>query len=143
LPGTMAQRVFEVRVPAEPCSLHVVRAFLTRVLRDVPDTDNLVLAVDETCANIVRHQARVRDRDEIDLRVELEPDRVRFRFACFCCQQDEPRIRPRELADRRAGGLGRRLIGEIMDRIDYEPDPAVPGLMTLVLEKRLDTGAHS
>jgi anti-sigma regulatory factor (Ser/Thr protein kinase) len=140
----MAQRVFEVRVPAEPCSLHVVRAFVTRVLRDVPgaDADNLVLAVDETCANIVRHRARVRGRDEIDVRVELEPDLVRFRFACFCCQQDVPRIRPRDLAGRRAGGLGRRLIGEIMDRIDYEPDPAVPGLMTLVLEKHLGTGAH-
>ena len=132
-------RVFEVRVPAEPASLHTVRAFVADLLQEAAagDCDNLVLAVNEACANIVKHRARVRGHDEIELRVELEPDRVRFRFACFCAQRDVPHIRPRELADTRPGGVGTRLIGEIMDRIDYEPDPQVPGLMTLVLEKRL------
>lgn len=141
----MPQRVFQVRVPAEPSSLHAVRAFVTRILEDVwgDDTANVVLAVDEACGNIVKHRARIRGRDEIDLRVELDPGCVRFRFACFCVQRDLPRIKPRDIADQRPGGIGTRLIGEIMDRIDYEPDPQAPGQMTLVLEKRLGKGARS
>jgi sigma-B regulation protein RsbU (phosphoserine phosphatase) len=133
------RRAFEIRLPAEPASLRVVRAFVHGILEDVlgDDVADVVLAVDEACANIIQHRARIEGRDDIDLRVEVEPTCVRFLVACFCIKRDLPRIRPRDLADQRPGGIGTRLIGEIMDRIDYEPCPEVPGTMTLVLEKQL------
>jgi phosphoserine phosphatase RsbU/P len=139
----MNKRVFHVRVPAEAACLRTVRAFVGSALQGSLEEDeaaSVVLALDEACANIVRHRARIRGRDEIDVRMEVEPGCVRFRIGCFCAQQDVPRIRPRDLADLRPGGVGTRLIGQIMDRIEYEPDPTTPGLMVLVLEKHLQQG---
>jgi sigma-B regulation protein RsbU (phosphoserine phosphatase) len=136
----MQKRVFHVRVPAEAACLRTVRAFVGAALEEAlgeEEAASVVLALDEACSNIVKHRARIRGRDEIDVRMEVEPAAVRFRIGCFCAQQDVPRIRPRDLADLRPGGVGTRLIGQIMDRIEYEPDPTTPGLMVLVLEKRL------
>lgn len=137
--GPMPTSVFHVQVPAEATCLRAVRAFVGSVLEEHCgiDTANLVLALDEACANVVRHRVPVPGHDDIDVRIELGGGTVRFRIGCFCARRDMPRIRPRDPADERPGGFGTLLIGQIMDRVDFEPDPAMPGRMVLVLEKRL------
>jgi sigma-B regulation protein RsbU (phosphoserine phosphatase) len=135
----MGVRVYQLQVPAAASCLRPVRAFLTAVLEDVlgAATPAVVLALDEACANVVAHRARHLGRDEVELRVEVAPALVRFRLAAFCAAADLPAIRPRDLAEVRPGGLGTHFVGQIMDRVDYEPDPQCPGAMALVLEKRV------
>ncbi|HEX6810567.1 MAG TPA: ATP-binding protein [Planctomycetota bacterium] len=135
----MGVRVYQLQVPAVASCLRPVRAFLTAALEDVlaAATPAVVLALDEACANVVAHRARHLGRDDVELRIELWPDRVRFRLAAFCAAADLPAIRPRDLAEVRAGGLGTHFVGQLMDRVDYEPDPQCPGAMALLLEKRL------
>jgi sigma-B regulation protein RsbU (phosphoserine phosphatase) len=140
----MSNRVFHLRVPAEASCLHAVRAFVASALAATfgEQTVNVVLALDEACANVIKHRAPLPGRDDIELRIELDEAAVRFRIGCFCAERDVPRIKPRDLADLRPGGLGTHLIGQIMDRIDYEPDPTAPGRMVLVLEKRCQAGGR-
>lgn len=132
-------RIYELKVPAEASSLQPLRAFLTSVLEDVlvAATPMVVLALAEACANVVAHRSARLGRADIQLRLEVWPQLVRFRIGAFCCAADLPAIRPRELAEVRPGGLGTHFIARIMDRVDYEPEADPPDAMALVLEKRL------
>lgn len=134
----MAVAVFHLQVPACARSLRVLRACVRSALDDVPEREasRIVLAVDEACANIVKHREKLPGRNCIQLDVERDGDLVRFRLGGFCAQRDVSHIQPRDLADVRPGGLGTHFIDQIMDRVAYEPDSVVPGHMDLVLEKR-------
>jgi sigma-B regulation protein RsbU (phosphoserine phosphatase) len=137
----MGARVFRLQVPAEAKSLGCLRSFLAAALEALPHAfvDCVVLAVDEACANVVRHRRSDLGCREIDLTVEVTDDRIRCRIGSFCTRDDLPAIRPRAASGE--GGLGTHLIGCVMDRVDYEPDPARPGALVLVLEKHLPQGA--
>jgi sigma-B regulation protein RsbU (phosphoserine phosphatase) len=139
----MSSRTFHIQVPAEAVWLRTVRAFATSVLEEAfgDCTTSLVLALDEACANVVKHRTPVPGHDDIDVRIELDAVLARFRIGCFCSKRDLPRIRPRDVDDARPGGLGTHLICRIMDRVDYVPDTSAPGRMVLVLEKRLQPEA--
>ena len=56
-------REYAITIPAEPCSLKIVRAFMDAVLTgaEVDEADNIILALDEACANVVRHRCKSLD----------------------------------------------------------------------------------
>ena len=130
---------FAVSVPAEPSHLKAVRAFFQPVLTGYfgDEAHMLVLALDESCSNILKHQQKAAAGDVLTVKATVLADLVRFQIQNFCCQEDIPNIRPRDLDCVRPGGLGTHFIQEIMDRVAFEPDPDSPGRLTLVLEKAL------
>ena len=137
----MTQRVYHVRVPAEAICLKSVRAFVASAMQDASEeeVEMVILALGEACSNVVQHRAPIPGRDDIDLVMELLPDLVRLRIGCFCARSDLARIHPPQDGAQTggSGGLGMQFIGQIMDRVRFEPDPNTPGAMILVLEKRL------
>ena len=86
-------------------------------------TQDIVLAVDEACQNVVRHAyAGSLDGDMvIDIRREHGEFLVLIRD--FAPTVDPGTIKPRDLDDVRPGGLGVHFIREIMDTMDYLPPP--------------------
>lgn len=141
----MGSRVFQLRVPAEAASLTCLRSFVAAALDAQPDAfvDCVVLAVDEACANVVRHRHPGLGCSEIDLTIELTDDRFCCRIGSFCAARDLPAIRPRVEPKTEPGGLGTHFITCLMDRVDYVPDPDRPGALLLVLEKRLPEAPRS
>lgn len=137
--AAMAARVFQFKVPAEADCLSAVRAFVHEMLgaRLGETADRLVLALDEAFANVIRHRSEALGCRDIEATLELTETLFRCRISAFCAARDVARIRPREQPADEPGGLGTLLIGRIMDRVDYEPDPDRPGAMTLILEKQL------
>ena len=135
----MSQRVYHVRVPAEAICLKTVRAFVASALQEAlaEEVEMIILALGEACSNVVQHRAPTVGHDDIELAMELWPELVRFRIGCFCARADLPNIHPPATCTEGQGGLGMHFIGQIMDRIAFEPDPKTPGAMNLVLEKRL------
>ena len=133
----MPDRAFGVTVPADARYLKVVRAFFKPVLDEQfgADAGKLILALDESCANVVKHRSGALDGGLVHVRLELLPDRVRIRIGDFCGENDVDKIKPRDLADIRPGGLGTHFVGEIMDRVAFEPEPKSPGRLALVMEK--------
>lgn len=132
---------FSVSVPAEAVHLKAVRAFFDRVLKERfgDDADMLVLALDESCSNILKHQKK-QPGQCLTVTAAIDSRRVRFRLGNFCGKEDVPKIRPRDLKCVRPGGLGTHFIHEIMDRVEFEPDPESSGRLALVLEKTLPGG---
>lgn len=135
----MKDCTFAVTVPADARYLKAIRAFLEPVMQDLfaDEADMLVLALGESCSNILKHRRGSLHDSLITVTIEIRSPRVRFRIGDFCTAEDLPNIKPRDLDDVRPGGLGTHFIGEIMDRVAYEPEPGRPGRLALVLEKAI------
>jgi sigma-B regulation protein RsbU (phosphoserine phosphatase) len=135
----MQDRAFALTVPADPRYLKVIRAFFGPVLEDLfgEKSGLLILALDESCSNIVKHRCGSLADDLIQVRVIVQPDRLRIRLGDFCAAADVPKIRPRDLEDVKPGGLGTHFIDQIMDRVVFEPEPERPGRVALVMEKAI------
>lgn len=133
----MQERAFALTVPADPRYLKVIRSFFTPVLGDLfgEQSGMLILALDESCANIVKHRSGCFENNVIQVRIEIGADRVRIRLGDFCAAADVPKIRPRDLDDIRPGGLGTHFVDQIMDRVGFDPEPGRPERMALVMEK--------
>ena len=123
--------LLEMRFPAAASRLKDVRAELrTAVTRAGcgPDcAEEIVLAVDEACQNVIRHAYVGGEKGEVVLRVERERDSVVLWLRDFAPRVDPERIASRDLDDVRPGGLGVHLIHELMDECGFVPQDADEG----------------
>lgn len=117
----------QLNLPGRAQSLIMVRraveASATACGFSKEQTQDIVLAVDEACQNVVRHAyAGALDGDMVvDIRREKGEFLVLIRD--FAPAVHPAMIKPRDLDDVRPGGLGVHFIREIMDTMDYLPPP--------------------
>ena len=129
------------RVPARAESLRELRAALRAALDGIgvePQLrDRLVLAVDEACANVIRHGYGASCEGDIDLRVTRSGARLAFELGDTAPCADPQALKPRPLGEARCGGFGIALIAEVMD--DWRIEPAAGGRGNrLVMRKRIE-----
>lgn len=93
----------------------------------------LVLAIDEACTNIIRH-AYGHASKPVRLEMERLRDRVRFTLRDYGKTCPPSKIRSRNLADVRPGGVGVHIIREIFDEVTYLPMPR--GTKLVLIKKR-------
>jgi anti-sigma regulatory factor (Ser/Thr protein kinase) len=139
----MKDRSFHVRVPVDARFLRAVRSFFQPLIEEVlgaEEAARLVLALDEACSNIVKHGCKERCRGDVTVEAVFGKDALRFSVRDFCADGDVDKIKPRDLADVRPGGLGTHFINEIMDRVAFDPEPERPGRRMLVMEKNVVRG---
>ncbi|MEM6552451.1 MAG: ATP-binding protein [Planctomycetota bacterium] len=130
----------QITIPAEAAALKDVRAFIRDRLADHTTDDareDLILAIDEACANVIRHREPEITDGEIHLRLHLDGPDVTFQIDAYCSASQMGQVKPRDLEDVRPGGLGMHFIQHAMDRVHFIPDRGHPGSVTLVLEKKL------
>jgi sigma-B regulation protein RsbU (phosphoserine phosphatase) len=133
--------LLERTLPARAGELRGVRGAVRQTLdalRVEPELrDRLVLAVDEACANIIRHGYGP-DRDgDIGLRILRSGTMLSFELCDDAPHIDPASVRPRPLGECRCGGFGIALIDEVMDDWRIEPARGAAG-NRLVLRKRVD-----
>jgi phosphoserine phosphatase RsbU/P len=139
--GSSVRELLELRFPANPAEMRHVRATLRGIL-DAEDVapelrDRLVLAVDEACTNIMRHAYTAHcDPGTITLRITRERDMLGFELRDEAPAVDPARIKPRDLSECRAGGLGVAFIDKLMDTWRIEPLPGGKGNV-LIMRKTL------
>lgn len=136
-----AHRLASLRVPGRPESLRLVRALVREAAlargADADWAEDLVLAVDEACQNVVRHGYGNGTVDG-DLVVEAmaEDEGLSVTVTDFAPPVDPDRIRPRDLSEIRPGGLGVHFIRSLTDQSGWETPPPGAG-NTFRLRKRL------
>lgn len=144
--GMTAQTLLELNFPARADAMRDVRARLRTTLDAqavAPELrDRLVLAVDEACTNIIRHAYRDCAPGSIALRLTRERDMLGFELRDEAPCVDPTRIRPRDLSECRAGGMGVALIDQLMDAWHIEPLSSGKGNL-LIMRKRLNSKAES
>ncbi len=133
-----------LQTPGEMHYLHRIRDFITGIAEESGinehDLDNIELAVDEACANVIEHGYEP-DAPNKDLTIRMEIDSSRLVLTISDQgKQFDPRSKKqtdlKELIDmKRDGGLGISLIKQVMDEIDYRTTPE--GRNELILTKFL------
>ncbi len=121
-----------LRVAATPASLRMIR----RVVREAallagapePWADDLMLAVDEACQNVVRHAYAGLPGDLcITLSRTPDGDGVAVEILDFAPTVDPSRVRGRDLDDVRPGGLGVHLIEALCEEAGFAAAPEGAG----------------
>lgn len=101
----------------------VIRGAADMIGLDDEATDAVVLAVNEACMNIIQHSYKMRPDGRIDVEVLQEPGAMVFRLRDYAERVDVNKVRSRDLADIRPGGLGVHLIGCLMDEYGFKKSP--------------------
>lgn len=142
----------EVRVelaskPAYLCAIRdMTRQFTKRIGFSDDQAHQIVLAVDEALANVMKHGYAGRTDGRIWLELHEYSDASRGRGLRIVVedegvQVDPASIKGRDLADIRPGGLGVHIIREVMDKAVYERRERRG--MRLTMEKLLSSPAVS
>lgn len=114
-----AEQLFEIKFPARPDRLCLVRA-LVKITAEVVGCneelrEKLVIAVNEACMNVIQHAYKGNDTGEIILQILNEDTQLVFRLLDYAEPIDLDSVKSRKLEDVRPGGLGVHFIREIMD----------------------------
>jgi sigma-B regulation protein RsbU (phosphoserine phosphatase) len=114
-----------------------VRACLDALGVEPQLRDRLVLAVDEACANIIRHAYAGACEGDIGLRIQLAGAVLTFELVDSAPCVEVARLRPQPLGETRCGGFGIALIDEVMDDWHIEALGGGRG-NRLVMRKRIE-----
>jgi anti-sigma regulatory factor (Ser/Thr protein kinase) len=87
------------------------------------EAELMVLALDEACTNIIRYAYGGCSRRLIRLSIDGLPRHVRCVLRDYGASCDPAKIRSRDLADFRPGGLGVRIMHNAFDQVLFEPQP--------------------
>ena len=126
-------------IPSDPACMTIVRALVEKMARRAgfgeEQVDRIILAVDEACTNIIRHQYGGRRDERIDIATSLDAGNGRLEFVLrdYGEQRDPNGFFGRAIEDVRPGGLGIHIIKEVMDVVEYGAAPG--GGMQLRLGK--------
>ena len=133
-----------LHVAATTDHLSEVREFVRSRVSDIGfsdfEEDNIVLAVDEACANLIQHAYRNDPGQSIDIRVVVSDTEVCVEISDRAAPFDPgsailPDMRA-YFAERRHHGLGILLMTRVMDDIRYEPGHNGSQANRLILMKR-------
>ena len=127
-------------VPSHPKYLYVVRSALYPLALDAGfpkrEARKIVLAVDEACANIIRHAYAGDTTKTITMTVEDRTERFVVRLRDYGRKVDRAAIAPRDLAVIRPGGLGTHFINATFESVDYDTGMEQGTLLTLEKKKQ-------
>ena len=125
-------------VPSHPKYLYVIRSVIFPLAVEAgfgrKEARHIVLAVDEACANIIKHAYGGDTTKTISLAVTDDTASFTVRLSDTGRKVDRSAIAPRDLGEVRPGGLGTHFMTTVFDRVDYDTSPAEGTVLTL--EKR-------
>jgi anti-sigma regulatory factor (Ser/Thr protein kinase) len=125
-----------LEIPADPASLFMVRTLVGEISQRIGfarrEVERLVLAIDEACANVIRHAYDYCHDKRIILTFVVSPEYFTVEIRDFGPPADPATFQPRKLDDLRPGGLGIHFIRSAVDKIEFENPPGGGVLLRLV-----------
>lgn len=123
----LVEQQFAARLPV----LKMIRASVLASARlcgfGTPEAQDIVLAVDEACKNVIVHGYKGDDAGEIALAIFRCEGGMVLHLRDFAPLVDPECVVPRDLDDVQPGKLGTHFIHSIMDSAELEPAPDGPG----------------
>ena len=110
-------------LPSHPKNLQLIRSTIEKVATSAgfshEESSKIVLAIDEACANIIKHSYKNNYTGKIDLTLHIEKDALKIRIVDYGSSLDFEKLKPRDIDDIRPGGLGLYIINEVMDSVEF------------------------
>lgn len=108
------------------------------------DLDNIVLAADEACTNIIKHAYKLSPDGEIIIRIRFNGSKVVIELTDYGVSFEPDKVPDPDLQkyyrQHKVGGLGMYLMKTLVDEVSYI---SVPGKYNQVLlTKNLNSSAH-
>lgn len=125
--GAIEGSLCQMTLPGRAQSLALVRRAVDQAAQSCgfakEEAQDIVLAVDEACQNVVRHAYGGKGDGDMVIDLRREGGALQVLIRDFAQAVDPAKIKPRDLDDVRPGGLGIHFIREVMDEMDYLPPP--------------------
>ena len=86
-------------------------------------SEQMVLAINEACMNVIKHGYGFAPGQSFTLRLCIDDDVLVAHLLDNGLPATDADLRPRELHELRPGGLGVRFMRELMDGVAYQPPP--------------------
>ena len=141
----MTSERFHIELSSSPRLLQVVRAVVGQyghlLHLGTEETHRLKSAVDEACANIIRHSYGGDPSQRIAITFTLSETRLEILLRDYGKKPDPARLEAKAPDTSRPGGLGLALIRSVMDEVEYDLNQAEGTALRLV--KHLPRGAAS
>ncbi|MBC7449590.1 MAG: ATP-binding protein [Hymenobacteraceae bacterium] len=126
----MAEYTRSIRVRCERANLAPLRRFVDGWLQELGVAPRLagqlLVAVDEVCANVIVHGNQEDPKSWLTLRLRRIDSGIEFELLDRGVPFEPPPFAPADVAryvvDRRKGGLGLTLVHLIMDRVEFSQD---------------------
>ncbi|MBC8182813.1 ATP-binding protein [candidate division KSB1 bacterium] len=114
----------DISIPAKPEFLKIIRAAVSSICEVrgfcKDDLNNVILAVDESCSNIIKHAYGGPTDKPIQAKINICREKFEIYLRDFGKKADHKKIKPRNLDDVRPGGLGVHFIKTVMDEVVYD-----------------------
>jgi len=104
--------------------------------------DNMILAVDEACTNIIKHAYRLSPQGEIIIKIDYDEEKFTITIIDYGKSFEPERVPRPDLQkyyrEHKVGGLGMYLMKSLMDDVEYI---SIPGEYNQVLlSKKIRSG---
>ena len=113
--------------PATTEALVAVRSAVRELCRRVRCSEEcgeqVVLAVNEACMNIIQHGYHFSKGQHFTLCLGVDDDMLIAHLLDNGMPATDADLRPRDIDELRPGGLGVRFMRELMDDVSYQPAP--------------------
>jgi len=118
---------FNLKVYCEKTRLKEIRGFVSEKLKSYTtsevEVNQLVLAVDEVCANLIIHSNACNARESINLEVQVNDEGVTFEITDNGVEFDFSQYKEPNIAEvvkeKKKGGIGLMLVNRIMDSVEF------------------------
>jgi len=128
----------ELTVKSQTENLSEIRDFVSENALEagIPSStiDNIILAVDEACTNIIKHAYKLSPKGEIIIRIDYDEEKFTITIIDYGKSFEPDRVPRPDLQkyylEHRVGGLGMYLMKSLMDNVEYI---TVPGKYNQVL----------
>lgn len=100
-----------------------VRAILMEHGYDPDIIEQVVIAIDEACQNIIRHAYGRETEEAIVLQIQQNHQTLAITLRDYAPHVNVPCLELRDLEEVRPGGLGGHFMHQTMDEISVEPAP--------------------
>ena len=121
--------IFTLNIPSRTDNLEIIRDFIIGIARKFGFNDDgigeIELAVDEACANVIKHAYNYDENKKIDITVETNSSKLTIIISDQGRGFDPDKLESPEqrLQKHARGGLGIALIKKVMDEVSFELNP--------------------
>jgi len=136
----------ELRVKSKTENLSEIRDFVSANASAAgiapANIDNIILAVDEACTNIIKHAYKLSPQGEIIIKIDYDEEKFTITIIDYGKSFEPERVPRPDLQkyyrEHKVGGLGMYLMKSLMDDVEYI---SIPGEYNQVLlSKKIRSG---
>lgn len=124
---------FNLKIPSVTENLFLIREFVVKIASkagfDLDIQEQIALAVDEACTNVIKHAHKYDARRAININIILDSQKMTINILDKGEGFDEKKLQKPDLKkyakESRHGGLGIYLMKTLMDDVQYNFNPGI------------------